>query len=86
MPAELGPIPFDVILGTDVAYHEHLYQPLIQVKIVLCFGPGWWFMCSPAYGCYSTFAWFVSLVRTSAYPASVGKSRSLKYYVFFFRT
>lgn len=28
----LGPLPFDVILGTDVAYCPELYAPLIKVK------------------------------------------------------
>lgn len=31
VPVEVGAGPFDVILGTDVAYHERLYKPLIQV-------------------------------------------------------
>ena len=35
VPAELGAVPFDVILGTDVAYYEHLYTPFIQVSVCL---------------------------------------------------
>lgn len=31
VPAELGAVPFDVVLGTDVAYYEHLYAPFLQV-------------------------------------------------------
>ena len=30
--AHLGPLPFDVILGTDVAYCEDLYAPVVQVR------------------------------------------------------
>eukprot|EP00904_Undaria_pinnatifida_P005369 jgi/Undpi1/1962/HiC_scaffold_12.g05349.m1 len=30
VPAELGAMPFDIILGTDVAYYEHLYTPFIE--------------------------------------------------------
>ncbi|CAM9753043.1 unnamed protein product, partial [Ascophyllum nodosum] len=30
VPSELGAVPFDVIIGTDVAYYEHLYAPSIQ--------------------------------------------------------
>lgn len=29
----LGPAPFDVILGTDLAYAPELYDPLIKVRI-----------------------------------------------------
>lgn len=32
VPSVLGALPFDVVMGTDVAYYEHLYQPLIQVN------------------------------------------------------
>lgn len=35
VPAELGAVPFDVIIGTDVAYYEHLYAPFIQVSVCL---------------------------------------------------
>lgn len=31
VPTELGAVPFDVVLGTDVAYYEHLYAPFIKV-------------------------------------------------------
>lgn len=30
VPAQLGVVPFDIILGTDVAYYEHLYDPFIR--------------------------------------------------------
>ncbi|CBJ26565.1 conserved unknown protein [Ectocarpus siliculosus] len=30
VPEELGEVPFDVILATDVAYYEHLYAPFVQ--------------------------------------------------------
>eukprot|EP00903_Cladosiphon_okamuranus_P006221 g6112.t2 len=30
VPDSLGAVPFDVILGTDVAYYEHLYAPFVQ--------------------------------------------------------
>lgn len=32
VPAQLGVVPFDIILGTDVAYYEHLYDPFIRVS------------------------------------------------------
>lgn len=32
VPASLGAVPFDVILGTDVAYYEHLYAPFVQAS------------------------------------------------------
>ena len=32
VPAELGAMPFDIILGTDVAYYEHLYTPFIEAS------------------------------------------------------
>lgn len=32
VPTKLGALPFDVILGTDVAYYEHLYAPFIQAS------------------------------------------------------
>ncbi|CAM9945424.1 unnamed protein product [Ectocarpus sp. 13 AM-2016] len=30
VPEELGEVPFDVILATDVAYYENLYAPFVQ--------------------------------------------------------
>eukprot|EP00752_Nemacystus_decipiens_P012900 g11419.t1 len=30
VPDSLGAVPFDIILGTDVAYYEHLYTPFVQ--------------------------------------------------------
>ncbi|CAM9284167.1 unnamed protein product [Ectocarpus sp. 6 AP-2014] len=32
VPNELGEVPFDVILATDVAYYEHLYAPFVQAS------------------------------------------------------
>lgn len=32
VPESLGAVPFDVILGTDVAYYEHLYAPFVQAS------------------------------------------------------
>ncbi|CAM9096186.1 unnamed protein product [Ectocarpus sp. 4 AP-2014] len=32
VPEELGEVPFDVVLATDVAYYEHLYAPFVQAS------------------------------------------------------
>lgn len=31
-PESIGEVPFDVILGTDVVYYEHLYAPFVQAS------------------------------------------------------
>lgn len=36
VPDSLGAVPFDVILGTDVAYYEHLYAPFVQASAAIC--------------------------------------------------
>lgn len=35
VPDSLGEVPFDVILGTDVAYYEHLYAPFVQASAAI---------------------------------------------------
>lgn len=37
VPTDLGAVPFDIILGTDVAYYEHLYAPFVEAS----WGEGW---------------------------------------------
>ena len=38
VPEDLGAVPFDIILGTDVVYYEHLYAPFIEASWA---GSGW---------------------------------------------